>query len=111
MSLEYALAVPALFLLVLLVLHAAVLGRDALLVQSAAREGARVAATTRSDTAVRSAVQRALDGRRATVRVAPRTRTAGDLVRVEVALRSRAGRGTVILRGQAATVVEPSVGG
>lgn len=111
MSLEYALAVPALFLLVLLVLHAAVLGRDVLLVQSAAREGARVAATTTSDAAVRSAVQRALDGRHATVRVAPRARTAGDLVRVEVALRSRAGRGTVVLRGHAATVVEPSVDG
>lgn len=108
-SLELALAVPALFLLVLLVLHAAVLGRDAVLVQAAARDGARVAATTTSDPAVRSAVTEALDGRAATVTVVPAARRPGHVVRVTVTLRSRAGRGGTELRGVAAAVVEPGV--
>lgn len=110
-SLELALAVPALFLLVLLVLHAAVLGRDAVLVQAAARDGARVAATTTSDAAVRTAVVGSLDGRDARVTVAPAVRRPGQIVRVTVTLRSRAGRGRTELRGVAAAVVEPGVGG
>lgn len=110
-SLEMALAVPALFLLVLLVLHAAVLGRDAILVQSAAREGARVAATTGSDAAVRSVVSEALDGREATVTISPAVRRPGHVVRVTVTLRSRAGREGTELRGVAAAVVEPGVEG
>lgn len=110
-SLELALAVPALFLLVLLVMHAAVLGRDAVLVQAAARDGARVAATTTSDAAVRAAVSGSLDGRDATVTLVPPSRRAGQIVRVTVTLRSRAGRRGTELRGVAVAVVEPGVGG
>lgn len=109
-SLEFALTVPALFLLVLLVLHAAVLGRDAVLVQAAARDGARVAATTTDDGAVRSTVTEALEGRTAAVSITPPVRRPGQIVRVTVTLRSRAGRAGTDLRGVAAAVVEPGVG-
>jgi Flp pilus assembly protein TadG len=108
-SLELALAVPALFLLLLLVMHAAVLARDALLVQSAAREGARVAATTVDDRLVRRAVVGSLDGRAAEVSVSER-RVPGQLVRVEVRYRSAAGRMRPTLTARATSTVEPGIG-
>lgn len=109
LSLELALTVPALFLLLLVVLHGAVYARDALLVQAAAQRGARVAATTADDPAVIAAVHDALDGRAATVEVTPRRRD-GALVHVTVTLRSRAGRGTATVTARAAAAVEPGVG-
>ncbi len=107
-SLELALTVPALALLVLIVLHAAVYARDALLVQAAAQRGARVAATTTDDGAVISAVLDALDGRDAAVTVTARGRV-GQPIRVRVTMRSRAGRGRLDLTAVGVTAVEPGV--
>lgn len=109
LSLELALTVPALFLLVLVVFYAAVYARDALLVQDAARRGARVAATTLDDGAVVTAVREALDGRTATVTVRPSTRRAGDLVRVTVTLQSQVIPRAGSLTATAVTAVEPGV--
>ena len=108
LSLELALTVPALFLILMVLFHGLVLARDALIAQAAARDGARVAATTTDDRAVRRTVEVALDGRDATVSVTPR-RGVGQIVRVEVTLRSRAGRGTTMVTGTATSVVEPGV--
>ncbi len=110
MSLELALSVPALFLILMVLFHGLVLARDVLIAQGAARDGARVAATTTDDRAVRRAVDVALDGRDATVTVGPR-RGVGQLVRVEVTLRTRAGRGSTTVTASATSVVEPGVGG
>lgn len=109
-SLEFALTVPVLFVLVVVVLHSAVFVRDAVLVQHAAHEGARVAATTTSDRAVRAAVTAALDGRVGEVTITPSPRRAGDTVVVVVVHHSVAGPVGVDVRGRAATRVEPVVG-
>lgn len=111
LSLELALTVPALFLLMLVVFHAAVYARDALLVQDAARRGARVAATTLDDGAVAAAVRDGLDGRAAAVTVRPSPRGAGDVVRVTVTLQSRAIANAAPLTATAVSAVEPGVGG
>lgn len=108
-SLELALSVPALFLILMVLFHGLVLARDVLIAQGAARDGARVAATTTDDRAVRRAVDVALDGRDATVTVGAR-RGVGQLVRVEVTLRTRAGRGSTTVTASATSVVEPGVG-
>lgn len=108
-SLELALTVPALFLILTVLFHGLVFARDALIAQSAARDGARVAATTTDDRAVRRAVDTALGGRDAHVTVGPR-RSVGQTVRVEVTLRSRAGRGQTTVTATATSVVEPGVG-
>lgn len=110
-SLEYGLAVPVLFLLILVVFHAAVVGRDALLVQHAARHGARTAATTTDDRAVRAAVRDAMDGRAAEVTIGPSRRRSGGVVHVTVTYRSQAGVGDTVLTGSAVASVEPGVGG
>lgn len=109
LSLELALAVPALFLLLMLVMHATVLARDALLIQSAAREGARVAATTTDDRLVRRAVLGSFDGRAVEILVTER-HAPGQLVRVEVSYRSAAGRMRPTLTARATSTVEPGVG-
>jgi Flp pilus assembly protein TadG len=109
LSLELALTVPALFLLLLVVFHGAVYTRDALIVQGAAREGARVASTTSDDAAVAAVVRAALDGREAAVVVTPRGRP-GEVVSVTVSMRSRAGRGGLVVTASAATTVEPGLG-
>lgn len=105
-SLELALTVPALALLVLVVLHAAVYARDALLVQAAAQRGARVAATTTDDATVAAAVRDALDGRDAAVTVTARG-PVGQPVRVQVTMRSRAGQGRLHLTAVGVGAVEP----
>lgn len=109
LSLELALTVPLVFLLVLVVFHAAAVARDAVVVQDAARAGARVAATTTSHEAVVAAVSEALDGRRADVGVVPRDREPGDLVRVTVALRTRLGFRHVRLQAKAVATAEPGI--
>ncbi len=110
LSLELALTVPALFLLMLVVFHAAAYARDALLTQDAARRGARVAATSLDDGAIRTAVRDALDGRSAEVTVHPSARRAGDVVRVTVTLQSRVVPGAPPLTARAVAAVEPGVG-
>ncbi len=90
LTLEFALAVPVLALLVLATLQVTVLGRDALLVHEAARAGARVAATTLSDAEVHRAVATVLGGRASQVEVTPRRRP-GDLVTVTVTMAGGSG--------------------
>lgn len=109
LSLELALTVPLVFLLVLVVFHAAAVARDAIAVQDAARVGARAAATTTSHDDVVAAVSEALGGRRARVSVVPRGRVPGDLTRVTVTLRARLGFRHVRLRATAVATVEPGV--
>lgn len=106
LSLELALTVPVVFVLLVLVGHGAVLARDALLVQGAAREAARVAASTGDEAAARGAAREAVDGREVVV-VIDGTGRAGGLVRVSVSMRSAAGRGATRVRASAAAAVEP----
>jgi len=103
LSLEFALTVPLLFVLVMVVFNAAMLGRDALLVQSAAREGARAAAVTDERAAVTLAADRALGGRPASVAVVED----GDLVRVTVTMTSRVAGLGVELTASATARAEP----
>lgn len=109
LSLELALTVPLVFLLVLVIFHATAVARDAIAVQDAARVGARAAATTTSHDAVVAAVSEALGGREAGVGVVPRDRRPGDLTRVTVTLRSDLGFRRVRLRATAVATVEPGV--
>ncbi|MCA1713463.1 MAG: pilus assembly protein [Actinobacteria bacterium] len=111
LSLEFALVVPVVFVLVMLVFHAAVYARDGLVAQDAARAGARAAATTTSDEAVVAIVEEAVDGRPVDVVITPRARRPGQLVTVAVTLTSRAGMGTQQVSARAVAVVEPGVGG
>lgn len=112
LSLETALVAPLIALLMLVVLHAAVLARDALLVQSAAREAARTAATTTRSAAVQRRARTAADGRSVEVEVDPQRWGPGDVVVVTVRLASQAGGplGPVELTGTASARVEPGVG-
>ena len=110
LSLEFALVIPVVFVLVMLVFHAAVYARDALVAQDAARAGARSAATTTSDDAVVEVVRAAVDGRAVDVVVTPSLRRSGQLVSVAVTLTSRAGLGTTTVTVRAVAVVEPGVG-
>ena len=111
LSLELALAVPVLFLLLLVVFHALVLCRDVLIAHDAARAGARVAATTVDHGDVVAAVAAAADGHDVQVSVVPRSRHEGELVRVEVTMRSTAGLRARTVRATAVAYVEPGVGG
>lgn len=101
---------PVLLLAVLVALHAVGLGRDALLAQTAAREGARAAATTRSLHAVRTAVDEVLGGRASTLTVRPPRWQAGQLVEVTVTIRTRLPVGPRYLTATAAARAEPVVG-
>ncbi|HWB72966.1 MAG TPA: TadE/TadG family type IV pilus assembly protein [Egibacteraceae bacterium] len=90
-ALEFALTLPAFFLLLALVLQAALLGADLVAVQGLAREAARTAAV--ADDAAVGATVRAAAGRRAVeVQVDPPSgaRVPGELVTARVRLRSRA---------------------
>ena len=59
---EFALLLPILFLVLLAVVQVGVLARDQLLLTQASRAGAREAAVTTDETAVRDAVARAAPG-------------------------------------------------
>ena len=108
-SLEFALALPAFFLMVLAFLHTVAFARDLVVVQVAAREGARAAAVTRDDAEVHAAVEAAVDGRGARISVSPRQRSTGDLVRVEVVLPTRLPVGPSTVTGSAVARVEAIV--
>jgi hypothetical protein len=90
-TLELAGALPAVILLLVLLLQGALYGVDLVTAQGLAREAARTAAVD-DDAAVRRLVAAAVGGRDAVVRLDPASgqRRAGQLVRVEVVLRSRA---------------------
>jgi hypothetical protein len=94
----------------MVVFHALVLCRDVLIAHDAARAGARVAATTADHGEVLAAVTAAADGHEVQVSVVPRARHAGELVRVEVTLRSAAGLRAHTVRAAAVAYVEPGVG-
>ncbi len=110
LSLELALSLPLVALAVLLVFHAMTYARDALLVQEAARAGARAAATSTSPRAVEQAARDAASPAHVTVAVSPPHRRAGDLAVVEVSMVSRAGLGKHTVHGRAVAQVEPGVG-
>jgi hypothetical protein len=90
-ALELAGALPAVVLLLVLLLQGALYGVDLVTAQGLAREAARTAAVD-DDAAVRRLVAAAVGGRDAVVRLDPASgqRRAGQLVRAEVVLRSRA---------------------
>ena len=108
LTLEMALGVPVLFLLLMIVVHAAVFARDALLVQAAARDGARAAASSVSDIPVHAAIDAALGGRAHHVDVTPRGRRPGQVVHVTVGMTSQAAFGDLSLTASAAARVEPA---
>jgi len=108
-SLEFGLALPAFFLMVLAFLHTVGFARDLVVVQVAAREGARAAAVTRDDAAVHAVVDAAVDGRGARISVSPRQRSTGDLVRVEVVLPTRLPVGPSTVTGSSVARVEAIV--
>jgi Flp pilus assembly protein TadG len=83
---EFALVVPLLLLVALALVQVAIVGRDRILVEHAARAGARTASVDPDDGAVRSAVEAAiepLDPDAATVAI-ERGATFGDPVSVRV---------------------------
>ena len=110
LSLELALSLPLVVLAVLLVFHAMTFARDALLVQEAARAGARTAATTASAARVRDAARAAADPADVSVEVAPAHWHTGNVVTVTVSMTSRAGFGDHSVHGRAVARVEPGVG-
>lgn len=110
MTLEAALGIGLVLSLAVLLLHVLAFGRDLLLVQEAARAGARVAATTTSDGAVARAVRASADGLPVQVSVTPTGRRAGDIARVQVRWQARIGPLRRLVTGQAVARVEPGVG-
>ena len=83
---EFALLLPIVLLVLLAVVQVGVLGRDRLVLEQAARAGARIAAVDASETAVEDAVRAAasaLDGERLTLSV-EREGSRGSAVRVTV---------------------------
>ncbi len=110
LSLEVVLVLPVVALLVLGLLQVAALGRDLLVLQEAARVGARVAATTTGATAPERAARAAapeLSG--LVVEVTPAVRADGDLVVVTVRAERRMGPISRTLRAEALALVEPVV--
>jgi Flp pilus assembly protein TadG len=112
LSLEYVMVLPVLAVLLGIVLATGAVVRDVLVLQEAARVGARVASTTTGDLATRSAVHQAApelaDGA-LTVRITPGIRQGGDQVQVEVTAQRRYGPFDRQLRARSTARVEPIV--
>jgi hypothetical protein len=110
LSLEWVLTIPVMAVLASLVVAAGFLVRDVLVLQEAARVGARVASTTAGDRAATWAVQDAApelaDGA-LTVRISPALRRSGDQVQVEVSAERRYGPLAHRLRARSTARVEP----
>lgn len=89
-TLEFALTIPAVVLLLVLVLHAGLLGVDLVAAQGMAREAARTAAVD-DDAAVQSAARAAAGRRPVRVTLTPPggTRRPGDVVTARLELASR----------------------
>lgn len=89
-TVEFALVLPVLFLLVMLVLQVGLIARDQVLVSHAAREGARAAAVSEGDraAAARSAVERAGELRTDRLTETVSSIDGGSEVRVTVGYRS-----------------------
>lgn len=112
LSLEWVLTIPVMAVLASLVVAAGFLVRDVLVLQEAARVGARVASTTSGDQAATWAVQDAApelaDGP-LTVRISPALRRSGEQVQVEVTAERRYGPLSHRLRARSTARVEPIV--
>lgn len=110
LSLEWVLSVPVMAILAALVVAAGFVVRDVLVLQEAARVGARVASTTAGEQAVTWAVHDAApelaDGP-LTIRVSPAVRRSGDQVQVEVTAERRYGPLSHRLRARSTARVEP----
>jgi hypothetical protein len=110
LSLEWVLTIPVMAVLASLVVAAGFLVRDVLVLQEAARVGARVASTTAGDQAatwaVRDAAPELADGS-ITVRISPALRRGGDQVQVEVTAERRYGPLSHRLRARSTARVEP----
>jgi hypothetical protein len=110
LSLEMAMALPVLALCAVVLLQGVGVARDALLAQELARLGARVAATSPSDAAVRDAVARAagpdVD---VAVMISPPVRGHGTTIRVRVDLHRPDRPIDVRLRGSAVAHGEPQL--
>lgn len=103
-------ALPVVALCALGVLQLLGVARDALLAQDLARLGARTAATTPSDAAVRDAiVDAAGPDLRPEVRVTPASRGRGSTVTVTVTVRRPGGVFDVALTGRAVAHGEPQL--
>lgn len=89
-TLELALTVPAIVLLLVVLVHASLFGVDLVVAQGLAREAARVAAVD-DDGAARDAVRSAAGRRPVRVSLTPpeSRRQPGDTVRARLELRSR----------------------
>jgi Flp pilus assembly protein TadG len=89
-TVEFALVLPVLFLLVMLLLQVGLIARDQVLVSHAAREGARAAAVSEADraAAARVAVERAGELRADHLTVSVSLLDGGSEVRVTVGYRS-----------------------
>ncbi len=113
LSLEWVLSVPVVVLLAALIVAAGYLIRDVLLLQEAARVGARVASTTTGDQAVTHAVHDAAPELRGglNVSVIPRLRQPGDHVEVRVATTRRYGPLSHRLLARSSARVEPVLEG
>ncbi len=90
-SLELALVLPAVVLLLILLVQAGLFGVELVMAQGLAREAARVAAVD-DDAAVRTLIEEAAGAHEAEVRLRPggSERQHGDDVTAEVKLRARA---------------------
>jgi Flp pilus assembly protein TadG len=88
-SVEFAAVLPLVVIALLLVVQVALVVAEQLIVQHAAREGAREAAVWNDDTKARDAAIRTghLDSSRADVQVAPSTRPVGSPVVVTIRYR------------------------
>ena len=107
MSLEFALLLPLVALLLVATLQLAGLVRDVLVVQDLARQAARVAAVSNDDGPVRAVVGDRLPG--TTVVITPPRRRSGTTVRVVVRHVAEVAGQRVPLVGRAAALVEPGV--
>jgi Flp pilus assembly pilin Flp len=90
-TVEFALVLPAVLLLLVAVVHAGLLGADLVVAQTLAREAARAAAVT-DDTTVAARLRDAAGARPVEVEVDPPAgeRRRGDLVTARLRVRSRA---------------------
>lgn len=104
-ALEFALIVPLVGMVIVLVLHAGLFAIDLVLAQTVAREAARAAAVA-DDAAARDAASEAAAGRQVELHLTPAhgRREPGDEIRARARLRSNAFRSlgtTVWVTGQA----------
>jgi hypothetical protein len=113
LSLEWVLTVPVMVLLAALVVAAGYLVRDVLVLQEAARVGARTASTTAGQHAVRAAVHDAAPelGGGLAVAVTPMSRRPGDHVEVVVTTTRRYGPLSHRLVARSTARVEPILEG